>query len=229
MSTVVFDCGDTLLTLAPPREELCQQALQRLEIYVPYDTIALAYRMVDFRLTQKSSRLKSVEEKRAFHLAYNSMVAEALGLESRTEEVDRTLFEVFSERRHWQPFPGTFEALEDLRLRHELFVLANWDTNLVSLLEKTKLAPFFSGIFSSAELGAEKPDPAAFAEFAKRSGVVPQEATYIGNEYRADIAGSRAAGFRPILFDRANHYGSHVDCEIVTDWKELIETIETKP
>ncbi len=218
---LVFDCGDTLLTLSPTREQICQEALAQLGVDVDLDRIARAYRMVDFRLVQRSSQLKTSAEKRRFHTQYNTLLAEALGLDTRAAQLDVTLYDRFTARRRWISFPGTAEALAALSPRFDLYVLANWDERLLSLLEDNQLAHLFKGIYSSAALGAEKPDPAIFERFIAATGVIPAQTLYIGNEYRADVMGSRAAGFTPILFDRTGHWAPHADCALVTDWSEL--------
>ena len=53
----------------------------------------------------------------------------------------------------------------------ELACVTNWDIGIGEQLEKAGLAPFLSTVVSSAETGAEKPDPRVFAEALSRLGV----------------------------------------------------------
>jgi putative hydrolase of the HAD superfamily len=53
----------------------------------------------------------------------------------------------------------------------------------------------------SEEAGASKPDPAIFAIALERIGVEAAEAVMIGDAWRADVAGARAAGVRAIWFN----------------------------
>ena len=46
-----------------------------------------------------------------------------------------------------------------------------------------------------------KPEPGLFEHALKRAGLAPQEAVYVGDNYFADVVGSRRAGLQPVLFD----------------------------
>jgi putative hydrolase of the HAD superfamily len=60
-------------------------------------------------------------------------------------------------------------------------------------LERAGLASYLSAVVSSAETGAEKPDPRVFEEALQRLGVQPERAIHIGDD-PADQAGALAAG-----------------------------------
>jgi len=53
--------------------------------------------------------------------------------------------------------------------------------------------------YLSHEIGMLKPAPAAFAEVARRSGVVPAETVFI-DDVEINVLGARAAGFQGITF-----------------------------
>ena len=53
----------------------------------------------------------------------------------------------------------------------ELACVTNWDVGIAEQLEEAGLAQFLSAVVSSAETGAEKPDPRVFAEALARLGV----------------------------------------------------------
>ena len=56
------------------------------------------------------------------------------------------------------------------------------------------------------------------AEAAAAAGL---PAWHIGDNYRADVLGARAAGLRPLLLDRhGNHDG--VDCPKITSLRQLL-------
>ena len=94
----------------------------------------------------------------------------------------------------FRPLEGVVSAL--LRLRRgglELACVTNWDIGIGEQLEKAGLAPFLSAVVSSAETGAEKPDPRVFAEALSRLGVPAGRALHTGDD-EADQAGALAAG-----------------------------------
>lgn len=225
IDTIVFDCGDTLLALDPPREVICRDALAELGIEAGLADVALAYRMVDFGYKQRSSELRTEEDRVDFYHEFNRRLCHALGIESRYGEVHEALTAAFSRRRRWTPVPGTEDALERLAGRFSLYVLANWADTLDELLVKTGLRRHFDGVYASAELGAEKPDPRIFDAFARRSGRTPERCLYVGNEYTADVVGSRARGFTPLLLDHAAHYGPRVDAPYAASWPDALAVI----
>ena len=77
----------------------------------------------------------------------------------------------------------------------------------------TGIQGFFSCIVSSQEAGVEKPNPAIFKQAIETLSlsVDSDGLLYVGNEYRADVLGARAAGLVPVLIDRDEDY-PHADC-----------------
>jgi putative hydrolase of the HAD superfamily len=72
-------------------------------------------------------------------------------------------------------------------------VVANWDCDLPSHLDRLGLAGLFDTVVTSARAGVPKPDPAIF-ELALRELDVPAErALHVGDE-PVDEDGARAAG-----------------------------------
>ena len=61
---------------------------------------------------------------------------------------------------------------------------------------------FVDVLVVSEEAGTAKPDPAIFALALGRLGCDPHEAVMIGDSWSADVIGARAAGIRPIWFNR---------------------------
>ena len=90
--------------------------------------------------------------------------------------------------------PGVPEALARLRnLGLELVVVGNWDVRLPEHLERLGLAPFFSGVVTSASVAAAKPDPRPFLAALEVVGASPERALHVGDG-PADEDGARAAG-----------------------------------
>ncbi len=223
---LVFDCGGTLLRQRPSSEAICLRVLKEMGLFIPYEKIEDAYRLVDAIHKRKSSQERTPDDRSRFYTQFNQRLAECLGIQSRAAEFHARLFETCSTTpRHWEPMPGVVEVLENLAGSFDLCVLANWDNNLVRVLERAKLAHFFRVIVDSATAGVEKPDPRVFEYFVRQSGVVPARAAYIGNEYEADVIGSRRAGFHPILLDSVQRYSVGVDCPYLTSLEGLRDCI----
>ena len=94
----------------------------------------------------------------------------------------------------FRPLDGVVPALERLsRAGLELACVSNWDAGIGEQLERAELRGFLSAVVSSAEAGAEKPDPRVFAEAVERLGVRAERALHVGDD-EADQAGAAAAG-----------------------------------
>ena len=92
--------------------------------------------------------------------------------------------------------PGAPESLRALRSRGlELAAVTNWDWTVHERLSDLGLAPFFSHVVTSAEIGARKPDPAPFRRALELLRVAPERAVHIGDD-EADRQGAAAAGMR---------------------------------
>ena len=94
----------------------------------------------------------------------------------------------------FRPLEGVVGALARMRRAGlELACVTNWDIGIGEQLERAGLARYLSAVVSSAETGAEKPDPRVFMEALERLGVSPGRAIHIGDD-EADQAGALAAG-----------------------------------
>lgn len=222
IDTIVFDCGGTILKLLPSPESICHRVLQQLGHGVPLRKVEEAYRIADFALKRRSSMEQTEGDRLAFYQTFNRLIANAVGIGSKSGEFHDRLYDACSGgAMHWTPVQGAREVLGQLTTNYRLFVLANWDTGLAGLLERLGLSPFLSGVYDSATLGAEKPDPRIFEQFIEQTRVDPSRAIYIGNEYEADVAASRSAGFSPLMLDFNHRYSHGVDCPYVISWDQL--------
>jgi HAD superfamily hydrolase (TIGR01509 family) len=106
-----------------------------------------------------------------------------------------------------RPIDGARELLERLRASGiPLAILTNgW-----SPLQQKKIARALGPgavkvILVSDQIGAVKPDPAAFAALLDALGVPAERAWYVGDNPRGDIGGALAAGLEAVWFDWEGH------------------------
>ena len=126
---------------------------------------------------------------------------------SGTSELDRdAFFEVayshFAEAGVWDLYPEVVEVLNALRGRFDLAVISNFDGRLRMILEHLGVSPFFSHVFLSSELGADKPDPEIFRRALRLSNVAPAEALHVGDDPVRDWDAARAAGLAVFELER---------------------------
>jgi putative hydrolase of the HAD superfamily len=125
----------------------------------------------------------------------------------RTSELDRDVFfEVayshFAEAGVWALYPDVIEVLEALRPRFELAVISNFDGRLRMILEQLGVSQFFSQVFLSSELGADKPDPLIYQRALKLGGLAPNETLHVGDDPVRDWEGAEAAGLSSLRLER---------------------------
>jgi len=105
---------------------------------------------------------------------------------------------------HVEAIPGIAEALAQLRPRYRLALATNAASSGADLvgqaLARVGLEDYFT-IFAARDLGTCKPEPAFFARVLDGLGCAPQEAAMVGDDYRVDIVGAKAAGLRAIWFN----------------------------
>lgn len=211
VAAIFFDFGETLATLAPAKEQLFVRAAQSIGLELELEPVRRAYQIVDFH-----NKYSSVEvtDRHAFYQRYNEQLSEALGISGHFTELGPALAEQFSTAKKWELFADVPDVLNHLQQTGlPVGLVANWDRDLPELVERLEIRQFFSTIVSSQEAKVEKPDPAIFKQALANLSLAVENATilYVGNEYRADVLGARAAGLTPILIDTIGAY-PHADC-----------------
>ncbi|HET9095379.1 MAG TPA: HAD family hydrolase [Candidatus Baltobacteraceae bacterium] len=98
------------------------------------------------------------------------------------------------------PQPGVQQMLAELRRRGIAYAIL---TNGWSPLQQKKAerAGFDGPVVVSADLGIQKPEPAAFAALAQALGGEPQEIAFVGDTPSSDVAGAIRVGMQGIWFD----------------------------
>lgn len=219
ISAVLFDFGDTLVTLPIPREELFTRAAKSIGLELSIEAVRRAYQMVDFH--KKYSSIKS-QIRSQFYAEYNQLLCEALGIVTYYERLLPAVNKEFADKK-WVLIDDVGEVLRELkRAGLPLGLVANWDSNLGDVAAQLQIRELFSVVIASQTVGYEKPDPEIFRLAVKQLGLdTPLEKIlYVGNEYKADVMGARAASLTPVLIDRGNQY-PNADClrfDSLQDW-----------
>jgi putative hydrolase of the HAD superfamily len=122
-------------------------------------------------------------------------------------ELDRdNFFEVtyehFAEPGVWEVYPEVPGVLEELAPRFRLAVISNFDARLRFILQHLGISKFFSQVFISSELGADKPDPEIYRRAAKLIDLKPNEVLHVGDDPERDWKAASAAGLHVFRLDR---------------------------
>lgn len=115
------------------------------------------------------------------------------------------LYDHFTTAEPWFIYPDVLPALEQWRrIGIQLGILSNFDSRLYSVLKALKLEEFFTSITISTEVGFAKPDPQIFTIALQKHYCEPQYAWHIGDSFKQDYQGAKAAGLRPIFLERTS-------------------------
>jgi putative hydrolase of the HAD superfamily len=125
-------------------------------------------------------------------------------------ELDRDNFfeiayEHFAEAGVWELYPEVVEILEKLRPRFRLAVVSNFDGRLRMILEHLGISKFFSHIFISSEIGADKPNPEIFRRALKFMKLEARDVLHVGDDPKGDWNAASAAGLRVFKLKRENN------------------------
>ena len=122
-------------------------------------------------------------------------------------ELDRdNFFEVayehFAEPGVWKLYPEVPGVLEELAPRFQLAVISNFDGRLRFILQHLGISSYFSYIFISSEVGADKPDPEIFRRALKIMHLNADEVLHVGDDPERDWKAAKAAGLLVFRLDR---------------------------
>ena len=122
-------------------------------------------------------------------------------------ELDRDNFfeiayEHFAAAGVWELYPEVIGVLEELRPRFQLAVVSNFDGRLRMILEHLGISKFFSHVFVSSEVGADKPDPKIFRRALAFMKLQPGQALHVGDDPERDWKAASAAGLSIFKLDR---------------------------
>ncbi|XP_008055513.1 haloacid dehalogenase-like hydrolase domain-containing protein 3 [Carlito syrichta] len=110
------------------------------------------------------------------------------------------LYEDFSSPCTWQVLEGAENTLKGCRSRGlRLAAVSNFDRRLEDILVGLGLREYFDFVLTSEAAGWPKPDTRIFQEALQLAHVEPAVAAHIGDSYRCDYQGARAAGMHSFL------------------------------
>lgn len=130
-------------------------------------------------------------------LAYGCSLSQAAEL---APQVHRYLAEGFrAENFVPADVPETLERLKSLG--YKLALLTNRSEPCDEELRELGLYQYFDAVVTAGEVNSWKPDAGIFHFALQRLGSQAEKSMYVGDNYFADVVGSRRAGLQPVLLD----------------------------
>lgn len=195
---IVLDFGQTLVDSAAgfraAEKEIQQKAFAACGP-IAWERFLEGYREVRTRFHARSdfSRRRLLDE-----------VVRQYGREVHSRLLDRWETEYWERVRGMtRVFPEAQAVLAALRDRYRLALITNTQGQKRDekhrLVHYPQLERFFEVIIVAGEGGIPaKPDPAPFRLCLATLGIEPNEAVYVGDDWRIDICGAQAVGMRPV-------------------------------
>ncbi|KAF2501928.1 haloacid dehalogenase [Lophium mytilinum] len=122
----------------------------------------------------------------------------SVGLDAWDDEVRQRLVSGWHDQKGW---PDAAPALEKLRKKFFVVVLANGTTKLQLDIAKSSGLPFHM-LFSSELLGFTKPDPEIYRKALRLMGVEPQNAMMVA-AHAYDLRAAKTVGFKTAYIYRS--------------------------
>ncbi len=104
-------------------------------------------------------------------------------------------------------------------------VISNRDRPFQDVLDSHGLSEFFDFSLAGGDVDIYKPEPGIFEHALQRANLTAQETVYVGDNYFADVIGSRRAGLQPVLYDPSGIFPD-ADCKIIKSFDELLSVIK---
>lgn len=123
---------------------------------------------------------------------------------------------------------GLVQTLHTLRSQgYTLGVLSNRGESFADYLDELGLSEFFSLAIFAGEVGCFKPNPAVFHYLLQKAGVSAEESMYVGDNYYADVVGSRAVGMSPVLLDIDGLF-PEPGCPVIQTHSQLLDLLDRR-
>lgn len=230
IKAIFFDLDGTLRHNVPGGGEIFSDHVRSLGIEFSDDDSQRAMRW-EFMYWANSSDLiadlkKHDGEKFWVNYSYRRLVA--LGVPSRRSKSLAPKVSAYMQGFYIPKSVVPDDAQKVLRELKEhgylMAVVSNRNEPFGEELESHGIADFFAFSLAGGEVDAYKPQPEIFLHALQRADVRADQTIYVGDNYYADVVGSRGVGLRPVLYDPGAYF-PEADCTVIKSFEELIPAI----
>jgi FMN phosphatase YigB (HAD superfamily) len=233
IKAIFFDLDGTLRHNVPGGGEIFSEHVRSLGIEFSSDDFQRAMRWEFMYWANSSDLLKDLKkhegENEKFWVNYGYRRLVALGIPRRKSKSLAPKVSAYM-REFYTPksiVPDDAQrALHELKERgYVMAVISNRDKPFGEELDAHGIGGFFAFSLAGGEVDAYKPEPEIFIHALKRADVRANETVYVGDNYYADVIGSRRAGLRSVLYDPGGFF-PEADCTVIQSFDELIPAIQ---
>ena len=221
---VFFDVGGTLVYSDMSHLDLLHQALVVIGYKVAREEVLAANDLARRAVARRRRRIAARMDTGQASRMWLDHLADALNLDLQGKDLEQELAAAIRRIESSGPEkvdPDALPLLASLLERGlRLGVISNWSADLPQYLEARGLAMYFEAIVASEAVGSVKPHREIFLKGLAAMGCSPHEAVHVGDDYWADIVGTREIGMRAVLIDRDGE-DPHADCPTITRLRDL--------
>lgn len=233
IKSILFDLDGTLRHHLPSGGEVFTACALSFGLPLHPEDITRAARWEHYYFAN-SPEIKADNEKirdaEGFWLNFGRRRLIALGCSPRQAEELAPQVSVYMRENH-KPQAHVPEDARALlhtlkELGYTLGVVSNREETFDDKLQEMGLREYFHFTLAGGEVNAFKPDRAIFDEALRRAETSASETMYVGDNYFADIVGSRRAGLQPVLYDPRRLFPD-AECAVITSFDQLPALLKT--
>ncbi len=231
IKAVFFDIYGTIADFFPPKEEIQINVAEKFNITLDKDKILDAYKLANNFLVKQNSifpiRKMNDEQKLNFFSEYEKIIIDNSGSNVDVGLAKNIWVEITKQKYDLKIFPDLIQCINDLRdMGLILGLISNINMSGKKIAEKLGISSYFNYVFTSEDLGYEKPNKMIFEKSLDIAKLTPSEVVFIGDQVESDILGAKNANILPILLDRYNNYENYSEVIKINDLFQLQEIIK---
>ena len=129
--------------------------------------------------------------------------------------------------KQWHIYSDVENALNNTIVEgYQNVILSNHIPELSEIVIKLNIRKYFNKIYSSANIGYEKPNQKIFEYVLNDLHTTNINCIMIGDSYEADIAGAIRSGIKPIFVRKENSKDYKWFCNNLEDFQLMLQTIQ---
>tara|TARA_Y100001935_G_scaffold113820_1_gene94372 strand:- start:193 stop:927 length:735 start_codon:yes stop_codon:yes gene_type:complete len=231
IKAVFFDIYGTIADFFPPKEEIQINVAEKFNITLDKDKILDAYKLANNFLVKQNSifpiRKMNDEQKLNFFSEYEKIIIDNSGSNVDVGVAKNIWVEITKQKYDLKIFPDLIQCINDLRdMGLILGLISNINMSGKKIAEKLGVSSYFNYVFTSEDLGYEKPNKMIFEKSLDIAKLTSSEVVFVGDQVESDILGAKNANILPILLDRYNNYENYSEVIKISDLFQLQEIIK---
>ncbi|MGA7195232.1 MAG: HAD family hydrolase [Anaerolineales bacterium] len=233
IQAIFFDLDGTLRHNIPSGGEIFADCALQLGLHISHEDRLRAMRWEHYywanSIDLKADKEIYPEENREFWQNYCRRQLVALGASNgQVEEFAPKVSRYMNDSYHPKSIvpEDVLQLLPQLQQTgYSMAIISNREKPYQQEIESLGIALYFVFSMAGGEVNAWKPEPDIFFHACKRMDIIPSQAIYVGDNYFADVVGSRRAGLQPILYDPRGIFPD-AGCPVLSSFDQLPSVLE---